>query len=197
MSGPDFSQGANVAWIEHDGVEEFIAFQDVVQGAGTLTLQTLARGCLDTAPTAFPAGTRVWFISYGSEVLNIRGPCPPIVTINNWLRFQPYNNKGEYPFASCQDSLVVATTPARSEKVYCPTDLRFNGQSYPASISGELTVSWSHRNRLGTWSYADSGKTATAEPGTEYDVARLRGARHAGPHGGRTDGPVVDLPRGR
>jgi len=31
-------------------------------------------------------------------------------------------------------------------------------------------VSWSHRNRFGTWSYADSGKTTTAEPGTEYDV---------------------------
>lgn len=40
----------------------------------------------------------------------------------------------------------------------------------PASSSGELTVSWSHRNRPGTWSYADSGKTATAVPGTEYDV---------------------------
>ena len=92
------------------------------------------------------------------------------MTINNWLRFQPYNNKGEYPFASCQDSLVVSTTPARSERVYCPTDVRFNGESYPESISGELTVSWSHRNRLGTWSYADSGKTAAAEPGTEYDV---------------------------
>jgi hypothetical protein len=44
------------------------------------------------------------------------------------------------------------------------------GASYPASISGELTVSWSHRNRLGTWSYADSGATPSAEPGTEYDV---------------------------
>jgi len=170
VSGPDFSQGVNVAWLELNGVEEFIAFQTVIQGSGSITLQVLARGCLDTAPTAFPAGTRVWFISYGSEIVNIRGPVPPIVTINNWLRFQPYNNKGEYPFASCQDSLVVATTPARSEKVYCPTDVRFNGQSYPASITGELTVSWSHRNRLGTWSYADSGATAGAEPETEYDV---------------------------
>jgi len=170
VSGPDFSQGVNVAWLESAGVEEFIAFQTVVQGSGSLTLQVLARGCLDTAPTAFPAGARVWFISYGSEIVNIRGPVPPVNTVNNDLRFQPYNNKGDYPFASCQDSLVVATTPARSEKVYCPTDVRFNGQSYPASISGELTVSWSHRNRLGTWSYSDSGATAEAEPGTEYDI---------------------------
>jgi len=31
-------------------------------------------------------------------------------------------------------------------------------------------VSWSHRNRLGTWSYADSGKTGSPEAGTEYDI---------------------------
>jgi len=170
VSGPDFSQGLNVAWLEHDGVEEFIAFQTVVHGEGDITLQTLARGCLDTAPTAFPAGTRAWFISYGSEVVNIRGPVSPTVTVNNDLRFQPYNNAGEWPFSSCLDSLVVATTPARSEKIYCPTDVQFNGQSYPVSITGELTVSWSHRNRLGMWSYANSGETATAESGTEYDI---------------------------
>ena len=60
--------------------------------------------------------------------------------------------------------------PPRSEKVYCPTAVLFNGASYPSSISGELTVSWSHRNWLGTWSYADSGATAEAEDDTEYDI---------------------------
>lgn len=33
-----------------------------------------------------------------------------------------------------------------------------------------MTVSRSHRNRLGTWRYANSGETATTEPWTEYDV---------------------------
>jgi len=38
-------------------------------------------------------------------------------------------------------------------------------------ITGKLTVSWSHRNRLGTWwSYSDSGEPAIAEFGTEYDI---------------------------
>jgi hypothetical protein len=73
-------------------------------------------------------------------------------------------------FASCVNSMVAATTPARSEKVYCPTDVRFNGQSYPPSITGELAVSWSHRNRLGTWSYVNSGKTTAPEADTEYDI---------------------------
>jgi len=170
ISAPDFSLGVNVAWISHGGMEEFIAFQNVVQTEGNITLQVIARGCLDTAPTAFPAGARIWFISYGSQIVSIRGPVHPIVTVYNDIRFQPYNNQGEYSFASCLDSQVVATTPARSEKVYCPTDVKFNGESYPASITGELAVSWSHRNRLGTWSYSDSGKTTTAESGTEYDI---------------------------
>jgi len=170
VSAPDYSRGINVAWLESGGFEEFIAFRDVVQGDGTVTLQVLARGCLDTAPTAYPSGTRVWFLSYGSEILNILGPVPPSASINNDLRFQPYNNSGEFPFNSCLDSLVVAQDPPRSERVYCPTAVEFNDVGYPASISGELTVSWSHRNRLGTWSYSDSGKTDAAEPLTEYDI---------------------------
>jgi hypothetical protein len=170
VSAPDFSLGVNVAWIVHDGVEEFIAFQNVVQGESDIKLQVIARGCLDSAPTAFPAGTRVWFISYGSQIVNLRGPVPPTINVYNDIRIQAYNNQSEFPFTSCPTTQVVATTPARSAKVYCPTDVRFNGESYPASITGELTVSWSHRNRLGTWSYVDSGKTSSPEPGTEYDV---------------------------
>ena len=153
-----------------DGVEEFIACQSVVQDENDVTLQVVARGCLDTAPTAFPAGTRVWFLSYGSQIVNIRGPVPPTVNVYNDIRFQSYNNQSEFTFTSCPTSQVVATTPARSEKVYCPTDVHFNGESYPASITGDLTVSWSHRNRLGSWSYADSGKTTSPESGTEYDI---------------------------
>jgi len=95
---------------------------------------------------------------------------PPTINVYNDIRFQAFNNQSEFPFTSCPTSQVVATTPARSAKVYCPTDVRFNGESYPASITGELTVSWSYRNRLGSWSYADSGKTTSPEAGTEYDI---------------------------
>jgi hypothetical protein len=33
-----------------------------------------------------------------------------------------------------------------------------------------LTVAWEHRNRLGDWSYGDSGETSDPEEDTEYDV---------------------------
>ena len=38
VSAPDFSLGVNVAWIAHDGLEEFIAFQTVVQGENDVIL---------------------------------------------------------------------------------------------------------------------------------------------------------------
>lgn len=164
INGPDYSHGINLAWIEGGGLEEFVAFQVVDQDESTVTLSVLARGCLDTAPTAFAADTRIWFISYGAAVVNI------IASISNALTFQPYNNHGPLPLEDCDDSTVVSTLPRRFEKVYCPTDARFNGDSYPSSIIGELTVSWEHRNRLGEWSYAESGETSSPEDDTEYDV---------------------------
>lgn len=168
IGDPDFAQGVNVAWIlGSSALEEFIAFRDATIDEGILTLQVLARGCLDTAPTAFPADTRVWFISYGTDAVNVPAPAvyPP-----NQLRFQPYNNRDEYPFASCTDTVIEAIDPSRADRVYCPTAVLFNGESYPDEITGELTVSWSHRNRLGTWSYSNSGATSTPEDSTIYTV---------------------------
>jgi hypothetical protein len=167
QNDPDYEAGVNVAWmINGDDLEEFIAFQTVSidEVLGEITLTVLARGCLDTAPTAFDADTRIWFMSYGNTVVNVDGTGLTTIT------FQPYNNLGGLALGSCDDSTVTAISPARRARVYCPTDVRFNGASYPVSISGELTVAWEHRNRLGDWSYGDSGETSDPEEDTEYDV---------------------------
>lgn len=161
ISDEDFAAGVNVLLVDN----EFIAFQTVTPGAGTFVLSNLARGCIDTVPKAHAAGATVWFVSFGSGILGI-ADYPSSTSI----RFQAFNNRSEIPLGSAPLDSVSASDPDRALRVYAPTDVKFNGQSYPASITGELTVSWSHRNRLGTWSYADSGKTGTAEPGTEYDI---------------------------
>lgn len=164
---PDFAAGVNVAWLEDgSGLQEFIAFQTVLidEENQELTLSVLARGCIDTAPTAFVLGTRIWFMSYGNTVINVEGSGATDIT------FQPFNNLGALALGSCLDSSVTAIVPARRFRVYCPTDVQFNGASYPPFITGELTVSWEHRNRLGEWGYNDSGETTTPEPDTEYDV---------------------------
>jgi len=165
VNDPDHDAGANIAWLVDDsGLEEFIAFKTVAIVGNEITLSVLARGCLDTAPTAFSADTRIWFLSYGNGVVNINGSGMTEIT------FQPFNNLGGYDIDECPSEQVTAISPPRRDRVYCPTDVKFNGMSYPSSISGELTVSWEHRNRLGAWGYADSGKTDTPETDTEYDV---------------------------
>ena len=166
VNDPDYAHGRNVLWISDDTLEEFVAFQIVAQDseAETVTLTVLARGCVDSAPTAFALGTRVWFLSYGSSLLNIEAGA------SNPITFQPFNNRGELALGSCDDSTVVSTSPYRSLKVYCPTDVEFNGDPYPEEIIGELTVSWLHRNRLAAWSYSTSGATSEAEDDTEYDI---------------------------
>jgi hypothetical protein len=171
---------------------EFIAFKTVTPGSGTFVLSNLARGCIDTVPVVHPAGATVWFVSNGSGILGI-GDYPAATSI----RFQAFNNRSEIPLGSAPIDSVSASNPDRALRVYAPTAVKLNGQSYPASITGELTVSWSHRTRLGTWSYADSGQTATRRTGDRVRHPRLRGARHAGSHGDRADRHFMDLPRGR
>lgn len=168
----NFDAGFNVALIidgtdpETSALEEFIAFKTVVinEGAGTITLSDLARGCLDTAPTSFADGKRIWFVSAASGIVNVPGSGATSI------KFQPYNNLGGYDLDTCPTESVTALATARRELVYCPTDVQFNSASYPVSISGELTVSWEHRDRVGAWGYADSGETSAPESGTTYTI---------------------------
>jgi hypothetical protein len=168
----NWDAGYNVALLiggtdpEQSNLEEFIAFKTVVvdEVAGTITLSTLARGCLDTAPTSFGDATRIWFLSYASGIVNVDGSGATSI------KFQPFNNIGGYDLDLCPSESVTALTTARRELVYCPTDAQFNAASYPVSISGELTVSWEHRDRLGVWGYAHSGETSAPEDGTSYTI---------------------------
>jgi len=165
VNGPDFDAGLNLIVIQDgSGLEEIIAFQtsNYDEDNEEITISGLARGGCDTAPTPFAVNTRVWFTSYGTILQQINASGSTAMT------FQPYNNNGALLIGSCDDTTISAISPQRRHRVYCPTDVQFNSASYPVSITGELTVSWEHRNRLGEWGYADSGVTATPEDGTEY-----------------------------
>ncbi len=161
ISPEEFASGVNVLLV--DG--EFIAFRTVTPGAGTFTLSNLARGCIDSVPAPHSSGARVWFLSLGSGLLGI-GPYPYASSI----RFQAFNNRSEIPAGSASTDSVSTLSPNRGIRPYVGTDVRFNALAYPASISGQLTVSWEHRDRLAAWSYADSGKVAAQEAGVVYDV---------------------------
>jgi hypothetical protein len=166
VSDADFAAGKNLLWID----DEFIAFKTVTRIAGGFTLNACVRGCIDTVPQDHAAGARVWFVSYGAGIANLNTPIYPEIEKDNYLRFQAFNSWTKIDFALAPERILSVSPPFRATRPYAPANVRFNGSAFPASITGELTVSWAHRNRLAPWSYADAGITAGAEPGTSYTV---------------------------
>jgi hypothetical protein len=161
--------GENLALIG----DELVAFRTVAPITGGIRLTGCVRGVLDTVPDAHTAGARVWFLSYGHALIGILGP-----GVGTDVRFTAWNNTTRIATGSAPVETITADNPDRALRPYPPTAVEFNGAAYPASITGELTVSWEHRNRLASWSYADAGIAASPEAGPR---TRSRSAGNWGP----------------
>jgi hypothetical protein len=135
--------------------------------AGTVDL---ARGVLDTTPQAHAAGTR-------------------LVGVGEWLAAETTERvPGESVFvaaiprtASAEGDTVLAANGApivlagRQARPYPPGRIRLNGQTEPAVVAGDLTLTWAHRDRTLQTAYLvrqDEGDIGP-EPGTTYTV-RIR-----------------------
>ena len=167
-----FAVGANVCRIRSAGGEEFIAFRTVMlwpDGTG-FTLSGIARGCIDTIPRSHASGGRVWFFSYGCVIGTIPIPSSEEMSHDAVVRFQAFNARSLIPFGDALERTCLALNPSRAERPYCPTAVKFNLLSYPTEITGELTISWSHRSRLQGWLYSNSGATYSPEGGLEYRI---------------------------
>jgi hypothetical protein len=157
-----FAAGANLLLVD----DEWIAFQTVTENDdGSVTLTTIARGVMDTTPTVHGAGARIFFPTSGSG-FTAAEPYESDLTVAAKLR--PYNAAGMMPLEIAERMTVVLASRALTP--YVPTAVLVNGLAYPETIAGQLALTWSHRNRLASWSYADSGETATPEPDTHYRV---------------------------
>jgi len=163
ISLADFKAGKNVLLID----DELIAWKTITNNDdGTRTLSTIARGVMDTTPRPHGSGARVLFVSsgfgftadgsYGADLLLA-------------AKLLPYNGAAVRPLASV--TRLQLQTVSRALRPYVPTAVALNGDSYPEHIdTGTVTVSWSHRDRLGTWEYDDSGATGAAESGVTYTL---------------------------
>lgn len=102
----------------------------------------LGRGCADTAPASHADGTRIWF--YDDFVTAPQIEYTQGVTIDT--RVLTRTTAGLLDLASAPtDSLTIQ---GRAAKPYPPGQLRINSAAWPATITGELTVSWAHRDRM-------------------------------------------------
>lgn len=145
-------------------IREAVAILAFDTSAGTVDL---ARGVLDTTPQAHPAGTR-------------------LVGVGEWLATETTERApGESVFvaaiprtASAEGDAVLAANGAplvlagRQARPYPPGRIRLNGQTEPAVVAGDLTLTWAHRDRTLQTAYLvrqDEGDIGP-EPGTTYRV---------------------------
>jgi hypothetical protein len=107
----------------------------------TLTL-TIKRGCVDTTPKTWAAGTR--FTSYeihssGDEIEYVSGE---VVS----ARFITKTATGALATASAP--VATVTMNQRAARPYPPGLVRINGQAWPEAVQNSVTVTWAHRDRL-------------------------------------------------
>lgn len=103
---------------------------------------TISRGCLDTVPITHAIGARIWFLdgfegSDGIEYFN-----------GEIIDIKPLT-------VATQGTLTLGGAPTISVPIvnrqslpYPPGNFKINAGAYPASITGAISVSWSHRNRI-------------------------------------------------
>lgn len=105
---------------------------------------TIGRGVLDTVPHEWAAGAQVLFWdNYGGF-----DPKEYVSGETVDVKVTPISGSGEVDLA---DAVAMSVElDQRALRPYPPGNLLVEGQSYPigASFEGELTVAWSHRDRL-------------------------------------------------
>lgn len=157
-----------IGMLGDDETAEIVRVDGVDAGTGTLTL---GRGCLDTVPKAWPAGTRFWAIDQyaaGAVTEYVSGE-----TVDAKVLTRTGTGLLDETVAPGA-SLTLAQRQARP---YPPGRLRITDDvtadaAYPAEAIGALTVSWAHRDRLLQDDQVIDAEEASIGPeaGTTYTV---------------------------
>lgn len=143
--------------------EEIVGISAINPTTGVCTIK---RGVLDTTPKAHSAGAKIYFMDEGAALSTVQYLSGESVDI----KICPRTSLGVLSQASAATDTKTFT--ARAFLPYPPGNFKINTVAYPASISGELTVSWSHRNRLTQTAYlvATTEGNIGPEPGTTYTL---------------------------
>ena len=142
--GPaDFANGVNLCMIDN----EIMAWTTPTLNAdGTYGIAGVARGLLDTVPADHAMGAPVFFFSLGA---NVTSPTPYPADLIVTARFTPNSAIDQLAVSAASD--VTLTTRSRHVRPYPPGNVSVNGHPYgvrPATVTGDLTVTWKSRNRL-------------------------------------------------
>lgn len=152
--------------------------------AGTLSL---GRACADTVPSLHAAEARIYFC--GDWVATDR---------REYSAGEDVRAKLLTRTSTSLQSLIVApehslTMAQRHFRPYPPGRVRINGEAYPESIEGDVTVAWAHRDRLlqADKLFESELTDIGPEAGTEYGVRIYDGSSALRFSTDVGDGPVT------
>lgn len=147
---------------------EIVAVTAIDSTAGTISIN---RGVLDTVPTVHPANSRIWFADGRVGFDGTDWIDTDIVDV----KLTPTTGLGSLPVADASSHSI--TLANRAARPYPPGNVKINGQYYPSVVIGDITLTWSHRDRtlqtvsLNPQTDGDIGP----EPGTSYIVRLYAG----------------------
>jgi hypothetical protein len=186
-----WQSGGSLALIQSAAGEEIVAWLTVTDNLdGTYTLGNVVRGVYDTVPLDHGAGARVWILTEGMVLIS-NDPYPGNGTVTGKLT--PYNARGVLAPASAPAFSVSLSERAR--KPYPAGNVRVNGQAFPTSTTGDVTLSWAIRHRVqqaaeGSIVAQNAGDFAASPEGT-FEVRVYIGGTLARTVTGLTAGPYL------
>lgn len=128
---------------------------------------TLGRGCADTVPAQHEAGARIWFIEEAAD------DSDPTVYISGSIVQARLLTRTSSGVLSLDGATTLSVDMAgRHARPYPPAGLLLNGESYPATLEGDVEVAFAHRDRLlQADQLVDTAEASIGpEPGTTYDL---------------------------
>ncbi|RKG29975.1 hypothetical protein D7V21_16715, partial [Acinetobacter guerrae] len=144
--------------------DEIVRVENIDRANNSLTL---ARGCIDTVPMPHAETATIKFYS------NVSNVADRLFNTGQNLNFKliTRTSQGELnPALATQMNLVMQQ---RQTRPYPAGDFQINGQYFPSQTTGDVTLNWSHRNRL-----LQTGKipsfidvTESAEADTTYHLS--------------------------
>jgi hypothetical protein len=145
--------------------EEYVRLDAISMNPGTgVVTVTVARGCVDTPALMHPGASRFWAIDESIGLVD------ELVSYNDLLGFKAltHTSMGDLDVNRAPGTYMSMT--ARLVRPYPAADFRING--YPRDstpdLSGDLTITWKHRNRMtqGEHLFGETEANITPENGT-------------------------------
>jgi hypothetical protein len=136
----------------------------------TQTAITVGRGCLDSVPRAHAAGVPVIFFDDAARISEAAWAAGETLTV----RLLPETGRGTLAFAFAPEDRV--TLDRRALRPLPPGRVKINGSYAPdvdALVTGDIDLSWSHRDRLTQTSPVivdHTGASIGPEPGVGYVI---------------------------